>query len=96
MNTKKLILKIMMPLEFGRDYTAITDTERSKTITFTSNGDVLEDEEVPPFLIPYVINFRRGMGFDTIFKLNCDWDTIMKTLKENREEYQILPDDLFD
>lgn len=94
MKTKKLILKILLPLEFGRDYTAITDTERSKTIVFTSNGDVLE--EVPPFLIPYVINFRRGLGLDTIFELNCDWDTIMKTLKENREEYQILTDDLFD
>lgn len=93
METKKLILKIMLPLEFGRDYTAITDTERSMTIAFTSNGDFLE--EVPPFLIPYVINFRRGMGFDTVFRLNCDWETMMKTLKENREEYKILPDNLF-
>lgn len=93
METKKLILKIMLPLEFGRDYTAITDTERSRTIAFTSNGDFFE--EVPPFLIPYVINFRRGMGFDTVFRLNCDWETIMKTLKENREEYKILPDNLF-
>lgn len=92
---EQLIIKILLPVELARDYTAVTDTNRTKTIVFTSEANFFGGQ-IPPFLIPYVVGDISHADIDDIFEMTCDWDTLMKIIKENKEKYKILSDPLIE
>lgn len=94
MKNLKLFMKVLLPVEFARTYTAVTDNKRKKTIAFTADGDIFD--EIPHFLAPYIEGDWRKANIGDILPLSCDWETLMELLRKNREEYKILPDELFD
>lgn len=95
METKQnLYAKIMMPVEFARDYIVVTDAQRSKTVQVTSLGGWGYGEQIPPYLCEFVPNLKDSYRTGEVVKINCDWNVFLDVLKKNEKEYEILKNEV--
>lgn len=86
---QRLFIKIMIPLEFGRDFCAVTDKKRSRTVCFTCTGDF----GIPCFLFDFITIPSKEWNYGDIMELDgLDWESFDKIIKDNKEKYEILTD----